>query len=65
MLGEHPRDAAVFAPGQMTLAVIPCPAHSRAAVRVNARRASLAVLYSAVPMWAFTPLSEQRLMIRP
>src|SRR5262249_2559805 len=48
------RDAAVFAPGQMALATMPYGAHSRAAVRVRARRASLALLYSAVPMWAFT-----------
>ena len=27
--------------------------------------ASFAVLYSSVPMCAFTPLSEHRLMIRP
>ena len=54
-----------FAAGQMTLAVMPQSAHSRAAVRVAARRASLLVLYSAVPMWALTPLSEQMLTMRP
>ena len=52
-----------LAAGQMTLAVIPSGAHSRAAVRVAARSASLLVLYSAVPMWALTPLSEQMLTI--
>ena len=37
-------DDADFAAGQMTFAVMPQSAHSRAAVRVAARRASLLVL---------------------
>ncbi len=43
----------------------PVPAHSRAAVRVAERSASLAELYSTVPMCALTPLSEQMLITRP
>ena len=54
-----------FAAGQITLSTMPVAAHSRAAVRVAARSASLAVLYSSVPMCAFTPLSEQMLITRP
>ena len=59
------RNDAEIAAGQITLAVMPVGAHSRAAVRVAARSASLAELYSTVPMWALTPLSEHRLMMRP
>ncbi len=61
----HARKAAVFAPGQITLAVTPVGAHSRAAVLVNARNASFAALYSGVPIWAFTPFNEHRLITRP
>ena len=35
------------------------------AVRVRVRRASLAALYSRVPMWAFTPLRLHMLTTRP
>ena len=59
------RKAADLAAGQMMFAVMPMGAHSRAAVRVAPRSASLAVLYSRVPICAFTPLSEHMLMIRP
>ena len=59
------RYAALLAAGQMMLTVMPVGAHSRAAVRDSARSASLAELYSVDPMWALTPLSEQRLMMRP
>ena len=63
---QRPRsEAAVFAAGQITLAVMPYCAHSRAAVRVKARSASFAELYSAVPMCALTPFSEHMLTIRP
>ena len=44
VLREHARDAAVSAPGQITLATTPVGAHSRAADRVSVRSASLAVL---------------------
>src|ERR1700722_8685681 len=59
------RKAALLAPGQMTLAMTPYCAHSRAAVRVNVRNASLAQLYSSVPMWALTPFNEHKLMMFP
>ena len=59
------RKEADIAAGQITLAVIPLGAHSLAAVRVAARSASFAVLYSTVPMWALTPLREHMLMMRP
>ena len=38
------RNEVVLAPGQITLAVMPKPAHSRAAVRVSVRSASLVEL---------------------
>ena len=53
------------APGQRALARMPCRAHSRAAVRVRARSASLPTLYSAVNGWALTPLSEHTLTMDP
>ena len=59
------RVAADLAPGQMTLTRICHGAHSRAAVRLAARNASLATLYDVVPMWALTPFSEHRLMTAP
>src|SRR5678815_2582577 len=54
-----------IAAGQITFAQMPWRAHSRAAVRVSERSASFAVLYSAVYMCAFTPLSEHTFTIRP
>lgn len=49
----------------MTLTRICHGAHSRAAVRLAVRSASLATLYDVVPMWALTPLSEHRLTTAP
>ena len=45
-----------MAAGHSALTVTPVGAHSRAAVLVSARSASLAALYSSDPMWALTPL---------
>ena len=59
------RKAALLAPGQIALTTTPVGAHSRAAVRVRVRSASLAALYSSVPMWAFTPLRLHMLTTRP
>jgi hypothetical protein len=39
-IASNALNAAVLAPGQIELAVIPNDAHSRAAVRVSVRRAS-------------------------
>src|ERR1700683_4108931 len=58
-------NAALLAAGQMALTVTPNGAHSRAAVRVRARSASLAGLYSRVPLWALTPFRLQTLIPRP
>ena len=58
-------NAALLAAGQMALTVTPNGAHSRAAVRVRARSASLAALYSRVPMCALTPFRLQTLITRP
>ena len=44
---------------------MPVGAHSRAAVRVSVRSASLAVLYSRLPTWALTPLRLHMLTTRP
>src|ERR1700734_4293509 len=59
------RVAADLAPGQLTLTLICQGAHSRAAVRLAARSASLATLYDVVLMCAFTPFSEHILMTAP
>jgi hypothetical protein len=58
-------NAALLAAGQMALTVTPKGAHSPAAVRVSARSASLAALYSRVPMCALTPFRLQTLITRP
>src|SRR5699024_10893543 len=59
------RYASLCAPGQMTLQQTWRGAHSRAAVRVRVRSASLAALYCTEYMCALTPLSEHRLITRP
>ena len=59
------RNAALLAAGQIAFTVTPVGAHSRAAVRVKARRASLAALYSSDPTCALTPLRLHMLMTRP
>ena len=50
------KNAWLLAAGHSALTVTPVGAHSRAAVLVSARSASLAALYSSDPMWALTPL---------
>ena len=58
-------NAALLAPGQIALTTTPVGAHSRAAVRVRVRSASLVALYSSEPMWALTPLRLHMLTTRP
>ena len=59
------KKAWLLAAGQIALTVSPVGAHSRAAVRVSARSASLAALYSSEPMCALIPLRLHMLMTRP
>ena len=59
------KNAALLAAGAIALTVMPVGAHSRAAVRVSARSASLAALYSSEPMCALTPLRLTMLTTRP
>src|ERR1700730_13176975 len=59
------RNAALLAAGQIALTVTPNGAHSLAAVRGRARNASLAALYSRVPICALTPFRLQTLITRP
>ena len=64
-LWPHPKAWAGVAAVWIVIAILQFSLRDEPAVRLAARNASLATLYDVVPICAFTPFSEHRLMTAP